>query len=197
MINTNTLQNRHLSSILALALLTTLGACADLKRPDGLSIAPNQEPVVETPILRAGLYVSESCFLNKGASEGFGANIYTMASLEFDADGIGKNEFALYEDEECAGTPLVEGYLLLELSVEQSFGEVHILKLLQKDPNAADSEEMQILFIASVLDGDDYIMDIDFKNASSGPYLEAPTKNEIASFISDPSNHGVRFMLQD
>lgn len=189
-------------TIRPLSHITTLGACllalsaCDI-RPRNSS--PGSQPPVETPIetrvepLRAGTYATGVCFLNRPASEGIGMDIYTHAQMTFDANGIGTNHFALYDDPSCT-TPLGEGTMNIVISVAAQYGNVIVFKLEQDDP-AIDGDTPQVVYLTATIDGDNYRLDVDSRTGATGPYDTEPTESDVAGFAANPTR-GVPFVKQ-
>ncbi len=156
---------------------------------------PIEDTLPSATPLRAGHYVGQRCFLNKSASEGFGAPVYTMAEMRFDEKGIGTNDFKLYLDEDCSDPPALEGSVNLVITYEKSLGNVLVFKFVQEDP-AVEDDEPQTFFITGVRDGNDYMLDVDFADGESGPYFTMPTEGEVQAFGNSPLSQGVRFKAQ-
>ncbi len=117
----------------ALAALFTLAlaACEPRSVPKAAAVSPPDETPIETKVepLRAGSYATATCFLNRPASEGIGMDIYTHAQMTFDANGIGTNHFALYDDPSCV-TPLGEGTMNIVMPLcLGTVGSVRVMRM--------------------------------------------------------------------
>jgi hypothetical protein len=180
-------------ALIALATFT-LAACEIRRQPSAAPGASAEEkPIAKLESLRAGTYATGICFLNRPASEGIGMDIYTHAHMTFDANGIGTNHFALYDDPNCV-TPLGEGTMNIVMSVAAEYGDVIVFKLEQDDP-AIEGDTPQIVYLTAVNDGENYRLDVDSRNGATGPYATEPIESDVAGFAANPSR-GVPFVKQ-
>lgn len=170
-----------------LIILGTLMGCGEeLTRSSGEGEDSSSKIKV---VVRAGTYESESCFKNKMASEGFGSDIYTLATISFNSSGVGQNAFQLYTDENCENL-VAEGAIDVEINEVKRFSDVIVLKFVQKDPN---QEEEQVFYMTAVIDGLDYLFNIDARHEESGPHLEIPSLEDVEEFAANPKTLGTRF----
>lgn len=131
----------------------------------------------------AGEY-SIPCFLNKFASEGFGSDIYSKATLKLNGNGTGSNDFELFDDAACtnmlgSGTVIVKHYDTVLV------GDTPVLEMVQDD----GFSEMQ-LWIGYAQVSSSYYIDLDFSDGESGPYLTVPTTAELNEFTVSPDTEG-------
>jgi hypothetical protein len=147
---------------------------------------------LSTP-MPAGTYVSQSCFLNKLATQDPEVPVYTRGTLSIDEQGVGTSTHQLYLDEACNGTPDAEGSMNIELSYAGELGDVSLYRVVQEDPAVADDAPVTYWFAAS-RSGDDFYADMEFRNGASGPYLSRPRSSDVAAFAADPEDRGVHFV---
>lgn len=133
-----------------------------------------------------GSFGPTTCFLNKEATKGFGANVYTIASLSFNADGTGTNSFALYTDDECL-VPALDNGVPIE-------GKLSTTYTIVRQANLA----VQIVHVVQLDNGEFYLpiavsrkglfVDVNYEAGASGPYSSPPSDLEIESFLNNPVN---------
>ena len=138
-----------------------------------------------------GRFLSNYCFLNKLASAGFGSDVYSKANLQFNSDGTGKNEYKLYNDDTCTSLAMM-GENNFTHTISQTYGNIALIQVDQEN-DPADPTDVTRYWLPAVIQESGYLIDIDFRDGNSGPYLTEPTETEIADFAADVQNEGVLF----
>ncbi len=181
------MKNNSLKTSLSAAfLLLALSAC-------GNTSAQQDDPLTKeaSPL---GAFQSASCFKNKMATQGFGQDVFTRATMAFRSDGTATNTFELYTDQACI-TPDLQGTGEIQYVFLKKIGAVTVIQIDQlNDPNDPNSNVRY--WILGVLSQDGYIMDIEFASGESGPYETEPGETEAAAFLANINARGVFFRRQ-
>jgi hypothetical protein len=153
-----------------------------------LPVLPAKVP--EAPS-RTGKFVGETCFKNKLASQGFGQDIYTIASIRFNEDGTGLSEYSLYADSDCATLPQ-SGEAPFHYEIEKTENGISVIRIEQlNDPN--DPSSVMIFWYVGMVTPAGYYLDVDDANGDSGPYVSEPSDEEVSAFAELPLEKGVFF----
>ncbi len=145
------------------------------------------EPITEASegmVLAPGTY-SVPCFENKTASQGFGSQVYSKATMILGSDGAGSNAFEIYSDIGCS-TILANGTVqILHYETVSVNGE----KILLMDQD--DGSGVMRIWIPYKSQNSTLYFDLDFSDGESGPYLAEPTASEILEFMTGPEFQGI------
>lgn len=86
-----------------LTIIALLTSCAD----PATTIVNNTPDAKKNPII--GSFGPSECFYNDEASNGMGSAVYTIVSIQFNADNTGLNKVQLYTTvTDCSGIPDME-----------------------------------------------------------------------------------------
>jgi hypothetical protein len=145
-------------------------------------------------ISQLGTFGESACFRNKLASEAFGQDVYTRASMEFRSNGTGTNSFELFLENDCSGAAAFAGWLAIEYVVTPLSSGVFALEIDQFDEN--DPGNNMRYWLMGVLLADGWVIDIDSAGGDSGPYFEKPSADDAAAFLAQMGQRGVLFRRQ-
>ncbi len=176
----NSKTKRNVCGLFALMALSTLTLGCN---PEEVAKAV---PGVVSPF---GTFGPSRCFLNKLATEGIGVAVYTIASMEFRADGTGTNTFELFFDSDCA-TSVMNGAVEITYTMSRAANGVILLQVDQLNDPSDPSSNVH-MWIPAVLAADGFRIDVDHADGESGPYLTEPTTAELADFVANPAVQGV------
>lgn len=176
---------RPYSYLIILLLLISCG-----KSNESVNTSKNNETISALKQIEAGTYKID-CFLNRPATQGSSTDIYTTSTMTLLENGTGTNDYVLYSDESCT-TPMMSGSTTIVSYSTIQIDGINVLFFDQDD----GSSRMDIWIPYSYVNGNKWVVDVDFKDGNSGPYLVEPTPSELSEFKNDPIAEGINFTQQ-
>lgn len=177
-----------LKFICVLAVVASLVGCGKANQAQG-EVSATQSVV--SPL---GQFNSPVCFKNKLATMGIGQDIYTIAGMEFKADGQGISTFALYTDQGCNDL-LGAGTSNFTYENTQTFGAVKVLQIDQVNNPEDPSSNFRYWLLVTVTQAG-YTIDMDDTNGIAGPFMSEPSEADAIAFTNQVADRGVFFQRQ-
>lgn len=140
--------------------------------------------------IEQGHYESQTCFLNRAASEGMGQTIYTRATFTFGKKGEGSNQFELFGDDRCDRN-LAKGNAKIKYTFTKRVGNLLVLAVEQYDSKTP--EDISRYWIAALQQEDGLLFDIDYARGAAGPFLEEPSTEALNDALAHIGTRGVHF----